>query len=179
MHTFFISCVLLPLLNCFVVGGASLVAPSSLPSNIASRVLEEFIGIGEAAAQEAPAPVAGAPVAGALAGEVFGPAPVPASGQPSFFGSLVELLPVLAVCYAIFYFMVIKPQETGSKSHKTLIESLKRGDQVVTSGGLVGKVVGNEKEFILLELAANVKVKVEQAHVKKRLGDEQKAEAAA
>jgi preprotein translocase subunit YajC len=177
MHTFFISCVLLPLMNSLLIGGASLLssapfaASGSSPSSFASPLIGDLIGIGEAAAQQA------APVAGAPASEVFGPAPVPASGQPSFFGSLIELLPVLAVCYAIFYFMVIKPQETGSKSHKSLIESLKRGDQVVTSGGLVGKVAGSEKEFIVLELAANVKVKVEQAHVKKRLIDEPKAAA--
>jgi preprotein translocase subunit YajC len=176
MHTFFISCVLLPLLNSLLIGGASLLssapflAAGSSLSVFASPLIVDLIGIGEAAAQEAP-------VAGAPASEVFGPAPVSASGQTTFFDSLTQILPMLAVCYAIFYFMVIKPQETGSKSHKTLIESLKRGDQVVTSGGLVGKVAGSEKEFIVLELAANVKVKVEQAHVKKRLIDEPKAAA--
>ncbi len=110
--------------------------------------------------------------------EVFGPAPVTNTEQPSFFGSLVSMLPMLAVCYLIFYFMVIKPQDAKVKKHKSLLESLKRGDPVVTSGGIVGKVAGIEKDCVLLEIAPNVKIKVEQAHVLKRAGNEQKAEAA-
>lgn len=110
--------------------------------------------------------------------QVFEPAPVAGSEQPTFFGSLVSMLPMLAVCYLIFYFMVIKPQDQKMKRHKALIDSLKRGDSVVTSGGLVGKFVGEEKGFMLVEIAPNVKIKVEQGHVLKRVGDEQKSEAA-
>jgi preprotein translocase subunit YajC len=127
--------------------------------------------IGEAYAQE------GA-VVPATQQEVFGPAPVGGAEQPTFFGSLVSMLPMLAVCYLIFYFMVIKPQDTKIKKHKTLLESLKRGDAVVTSGGIVGKVAGVEKDCVLLEVAPNVKIKVEQTHVLKRVGGEEKAEAA-
>jgi preprotein translocase subunit YajC len=110
--------------------------------------------------------------------EVFGPAPVPNAAEPTFFGSLVSMLPMLAVCYLIFYFMVIKPQDAKVKKHKSLLESLKRGDSVVTSGGIIGKVAGIEKDCVVLEIAPNVKIKVEQSHVLKRAGNEQKAEAA-
>ncbi len=110
--------------------------------------------------------------------EVFGPAPVTNPGEPTFFGSLVSMLPMLAVCYLIFYFMVIKPQDAKLKKHKSLLESLKRGDSVVTSGGIVAKVAGIEKDCVVLEIAPNVKIKVETAHVLKRAGNEQKAEAA-
>jgi preprotein translocase subunit YajC len=110
--------------------------------------------------------------------EVFGPAPVANADQPTFFSSLVSMLPMLAVCYLIFYFMVIKPQESKVKKHKTLLESLKRGDSVVTSGGIIGKVTAVEKDCVVLEIAQNVKIKVEQAHVLKRAGGEEKAEAA-
>jgi preprotein translocase subunit YajC len=88
------------------------------------------------------------------------------------------MLPMLAVCYLIFYFLVIKPQDQKMKRHKALLESLKRGDSVVTSGGLVGKFAGEEKGLMLVEIAPNIKIKVEQGHVLKRLGDDQKAEAA-
>jgi preprotein translocase subunit YajC len=112
------------------------------------------------------------------AAEVFSPAPV-ASGaeQPTFMGSLVQMLPMLAICYFIFYFMVMKPQDTRSKKHKGLIESLKRGDSVVTSSGIVGKIAGVEKEYVLLEIARDVKVKVQQQHIVAR--EEEKAAAAA
>jgi preprotein translocase subunit YajC len=120
----------------------------------------------------------GAAVAPAAQQEVFGPAPAAGSEQPTLFGSLVSMLPMLAVCYLIFYFMVIKPQESKVKKHKSLLESLKRGDSVVTSGGIMGKVAGIEKDCVLLEIAQNVKIKVELAHVLKRAGDDAKAEAA-
>jgi preprotein translocase subunit YajC len=120
----------------------------------------------------------GSAVAPAAQQEVFGPAPVANPGEPSFFGSLVSMLPMLAVCYLIFYFMVIKPQDAKLKKHKSLLESLKRGDSVVTSGGIIAKVAGIEKDCVVLEIAPNVKIKVEQSHVLKRAGGEQKAEAA-
>ena len=110
--------------------------------------------------------------------QVFEPAPPVGAEQPTFFNSLVSMLPMLAVCYLIFYFMVIKPQDQKMKRHKALLESLKRGDSVVTSGGLVGKFAGEEKGLMLVEIAPNIKIKVEQGHVLKRLGDDQKAEAA-
>ncbi len=118
-----------------------------------------------------------APVAGQT--EVFGPAPVAGSGQPSFLGSLMELLPVLVVCYFIFYFMVVKPQDSSAKAHKTLIESLKKGDEVLTSGGMIGRVAGTEQGFVTIEIASGVKVKFDPTAVKKRIGDEQKSPKAA
>ncbi len=100
------------------------------------------------------------------AAQVFSPAPAPATAeQQTFLGSLISMLPMLIICYFIFYFMVIKPQDARNKKHKTLIDSLKRGDSVVTSSGIVGKIAGVEKEYILLEIASNVKIKVLQAHV--------------
>ena len=100
------------------------------------------------------------------AGQVFSPAPAPAAGeQPTFLGSLISMLPMLIICYFIFYFMVIKPQDARTKKHKTLLDSLKRGDSVVTSSGIVGKIAGIEKEYVLLEIASNVKIKVVQSHV--------------
>lgn len=118
-----------------------------------------------------------APAAGQT--EVFGPAPTPGSGQPSFLGSLMELLPVLVICYFIFYFMVVKPQDSSAKAHKTLIESLKKGDEVLTSGGMIGRVAGTEQGFVTIEIASGVKVKFDPTAVKKRIGDEQKSPKAA
>jgi preprotein translocase subunit YajC len=61
--------------------------------------------------------------------------------------------------------MVIRPQEKKTKEHKALLESMKRGDSVVTSSGIVGKVSGIEGDHILLEIAPNVKVKFLRQHV--------------
>lgn len=105
-------------------------------------------------------------------------AAAPATEAPTMLGALIQMLPMLAVCYLIFYFMVIRPQEAKNKQRKTLLESLKRGDSVVTSGGLVGKVAGVEKEYVMLEIAPNVKIKVLQSHIARFEVDPQKAQAA-
>ncbi len=89
----------------------------------------------------------------------------PTAQPPSLFGALIDMLPMLAVCYLIFYVMVIRPQERKTKQHKELLESMKRGDSVVTSSGIVGKVSGVEGDHILLEIAPNVKVKILQQHI--------------
>jgi preprotein translocase subunit YajC len=101
-------------------------------------------------------------------------APAAPIEQPSLLGALMQMLPMLAICYLIFYFMVIKPQETKNKKHATLVASLKRGDSVVTSSGIVGKVANVEKDHVMLEIAQNVKVKVLMSHVT-RLESEQQA----
>jgi preprotein translocase subunit YajC len=71
----------------------------------------------------------------------------------------MQMLPMLAICYLIFYFMVIRPQEAKNKQHKSLLESIKRGDTVVTTSGVIAKVAGVESDHVLLEVAPNVKVK--------------------
>lgn len=89
----------------------------------------------------------------------------PATAPPSLFGALIDMLPMLAVCYLIFYFMVIRPQERKTKQHKALLESMKRGDSVVTSSGIVGKVSGVESDHVMVEIAPNVKVKFLRQHI--------------
>jgi preprotein translocase subunit YajC len=92
-------------------------------------------------------------------------ASVPAAEQPSLFGALVQMLPMLAICYLIFYFMVIKPQESKNKKHKELLEALKKGDSVVTTSGIIGKVSGVEGDHVALEISPNIKVKFLRSHI--------------
>lgn len=107
------------------------------------------------------------------------PAAAPAGGPaPTLWGAFVQMLPMLAICYLIFYVMVIRPQEKKVKQHKSLLESLKRGDSVVTSSGLVGRVAGVDKEYVLLEISPNVKVKIIQSHIARLETEAQKAQAA-
>jgi preprotein translocase subunit YajC len=118
-----------------------------------------------------------------LAGDVFAQdgvqfTPAPTQEQPSFIQSLVSMLPMLAVCYLIFWVMVIRPQDTKVKKHKQLLESLKRGDSVVTTGGIIGRVASVEKDAVLVEIAPNVKVKFAQSHILGLEKGESKAEAA-
>lgn len=72
---------------------------------------------------------------------------------------LVQLAP-LALIFVVFYFLIIRPQQKKAKDHKAMIEALRRGDKVVTSGGLIGTVakVLNERE-VSLEIADGVRVR--------------------
>ncbi len=67
----------------------------------------------------------------------------------------------MAIIFAIFYFLLIRPQNERLKKHREMVEAVRRGDTVVTAGGLVGKVskVMDERE-VLVEIAENVKVRV-------------------
>lgn len=98
--------------------------------------------------------------------------------QPGFMESLVGMLPMLAICYLIFWVMVIRPQESKVKKHKQLLDSLKRGDSVVTTGGIIGRVASVEKDAVLVEIAPNVKVKFAQSHIVGLEKGDVKAEAA-
>ncbi|WP_029040139.1 preprotein translocase subunit YajC [Cucumibacter marinus] len=70
------------------------------------------------------------------------------------------LLPILLII-PIFYFLIIRPQQRRAKEHQNMLNAISRGDTVVTSGGIVGKVVRvKEDADIELEIAENVRVKV-------------------
>lgn len=105
-------------------------------------------------------------------------APVGGAAQPTLWEALVQMLPMLAICYLIFYFMVIRPQESKTKQLKALLDGLKKGDSVVTTSGLIAKVAGVEKDHVLLEVAPNVKAKFLTSAVARLEGETQKSKAA-
>ncbi len=74
-------------------------------------------------------------------------------------GGLISFVPILAI-FAIMYFLMIRPQQKKVKQHRAMIEALRRGDQVVTAGGLVGKVVKVADNEVEVELNPNIKVRV-------------------
>lgn len=66
---------------------------------------------------------------------------------------------MLVVMFAIFYFLLIRPQQKKAKEHKQLIDSIKVGDQIVTAGGVHGKVAALQEDTVIVEVATGVKVK--------------------
>jgi preprotein translocase subunit YajC len=72
------------------------------------------------------------------------------------FAQMLMLLPLLA----IFYFLLIRPQQKRLKVHKDMVDAVKRGDTVVTGGGFIGKVSKVDETELEIELAPNVKVRV-------------------
>jgi preprotein translocase subunit YajC len=81
-------------------------------------------------------------------------------GRPGYEGIIM-----LVIMFAIFYFLLIRPQQKRAKQHKELVESLKAGDLVVTAGGIHGKVVAVQENVVTLEIATGVKVKINRASV--------------
>jgi preprotein translocase subunit YajC len=90
-------------------------------------------------------------VAIAYAVENIGAAPA-----PSPFGAFVPLI----LIFAIFYFLLIRPQQKKSKQHTSALEALKVGDSVVTSGGIYGKVSKIDGDQAVVEIADKVKVTI-------------------
>ena len=78
-----------------------------------------------------------------------------AAGGASAFMNIVPLI----FMFAIFYFLLIRPQQKKAKEHKALLESLKKGDKVVTAGGMHGKVTALDDKVVTLEIANGVNVK--------------------
>jgi len=74
-------------------------------------------------------------------------------------GMIVSLIPFVLII-VVFYFLLIRPQQSRQKKHKQLLESLKKGDKVVTNAGILGTVSNFSKETVTLQVADNVKIKI-------------------
>lgn len=85
--------------------------------------------------------------------------------------SLAGLLPLVAI-FAIFYFLVILPQQRQNKKHKQMLGDLKKGDKILTNGGLMGTVSSVEEEYIKVEIASSTIVKMRKEFIAKNLNDE-------
>ncbi len=72
---------------------------------------------------------------------------------------------MLVAMFAIFYFLLIRPQQKRAKQHKELIGGLKAGDSVVTAGGLHGKIASVEDLTVTIEIATGVKVKMNRSSI--------------
>ena len=81
-------------------------------------------------------------------------------------GGLFSLLP-LVVIFILFYFLLIRPQQKRAKQHKEMVTALKKGEEIVTNGGLLGKVTDLDDNFITLEIASGLNAKVQRQSVAK------------
>ncbi|ETX28768.1 preprotein translocase subunit YajC [Roseivivax isoporae] len=91
--------------------------------------------------------------------------------------AIAQFIPLILI-FAIMYFLLIRPQQKKIKEHQKMVESLRRGDQVVTQGGLIGKVVKvKENNELDVEIAEGVKVRVVQSTVAQVLSKTEPAKA--
>ena len=75
------------------------------------------------------------------------------AGQAGGADALMQFVPLIAML-AIFYFLLIRPQQKRAKQHKAMLEALKKGDQVLTTGGLVGRVVDIDGDILSIDLGS-------------------------
>ncbi|CAH2031655.1 Preprotein translocase subunit YajC (TC 3.A.5.1.1) [Trichlorobacter ammonificans] len=91
----------------------------------------------------------------------------PAGGQAAQGGgaaALMNFVPLIFM-FAIFYFLLIRPQQKKAKEHRAMLEALKIGDSVKTAGGIHGKIAALEDQVITLEVATGVKIKIDKPFV--------------
>jgi preprotein translocase subunit YajC len=86
-------------------------------------------------------------------------AAAPAEADP-----LMSFLPLVLI-FVVFYFLLIRPQTKRAKEHKKMVEELAKGDEVVTNGGLLGRITGMGENFVQIKVADNVEVKVQKQAV--------------
>jgi len=77
---------------------------------------------------------------------------------------LLGMLPIILM-FVVLYFLMIRPQMKRAKEHKAMIEALQKGDEVVTSGGVVGRVAKLDESYVSLQVAASVEIMVQRPSV--------------
>ncbi|MDE5926555.1 MAG: preprotein translocase subunit YajC [Helicobacter sp.] len=82
--------------------------------------------------------------------------------------TLAQLLPLI-VLIAIFYLLIIRPQQTQAKKHREMVAALDKGDKIVTSGGFIVEIVKREEEFFMVRLNDDTIVKLAKDYVAKKL----------
>ena len=99
-----------------------------------------------------------------MIGLAFAMGTPPGGAAGGGLSSLTNLLP-LVIMFAIFYFLLIRPQQKKAKEHRALLDSLKKGDMVITAGGMHGKVSSVDDTVVTLEVANGVTIKFNKGHI--------------
>jgi preprotein translocase subunit YajC len=84
-----------------------------------------------------------------------------AEGAPAQGGDPMQLIIMIAIFFAIMYFMIIRPQQKRTKEHAALLGSLSKGDEIVTNGGILGKVINLGDNFIEMKVSEGSTLKVQ------------------
>ena len=101
-----------------------------------------------------------------LAGLVFAADTATGAQAPSGIQSILNSgVPMFVIMIGIFYFLLIRPQQKKAKEHRALLDALKKGDNVVTAGGIYGKVTTVDENIVNLEIATGVNIKIKKGHI--------------
>jgi preprotein translocase subunit YajC len=81
------------------------------------------------------------------------------AGDP--FGFLLPMV----IIFAAFYFLLIRPQQKKQKAHSALVSGLKEGDEILTAGGMLGKITGVSEHYVVVKIAENTEIKMQKSSV--------------
>ncbi|MDQ5877323.1 MAG: preprotein translocase subunit YajC [Pseudomonadota bacterium] len=87
-----------------------------------------------------------------------------AAGAADPAGSIMQFLPIILM-FVVLWFLMIRPQQKRAKEHKAMLDALAKGDEIVTGGGIAGRVVKVGENFIAVELATGVEVQVQKPSI--------------
>ena len=104
---------------------------------------------------------------------------IPEGGAPDGGGGGLNFLLLMVALFLLMYAIIIRPQQRQQKEHKKMVASIKKGDQVVTSGGIHGRVTGVADDLLTVEIAERVRVKLDRGSVSKRTLSADKSESGA
>ena len=90
--------------------------------------------------------------------------PAWAQGDAGAGSGLIGILPMILI-FVVFYFLLIRPQQKRAKEHRNMVANLAKGDEVVTNGGTLGKILEVDENFLTVEVAEGVQIKVQRAAV--------------
>lgn len=94
------------------------------------------------------------------------------TGGGSSSGTLLSLVPFVLI-FVVFYFLLVLPQQRRQKKLKSLLDTLKKGDKVVTSSGLWGTITNMGKETVTLQVSDNTKVRIQRDHIARLRGNDE------
>jgi preprotein translocase subunit YajC len=80
-------------------------------------------------------------------------------------GGSGSMLPMLVIMGALFYFMIIRPQQKQKRDHQNMLSAVKTGDKIMTAGGIVGMVTNVKDDTVIVRIADNVKVELSRSHI--------------
>ena len=86
------------------------------------------------------------------------------TGGASSANDFMTFLPMIGL-FVVFYFLLIRPQQKRQKEHKNMVSGLAKGDEVVTMGGILGKITALDENFITVEIAKGTEIKVQRVSV--------------
>jgi preprotein translocase subunit YajC len=95
---------------------------------------------------------------------LINPAWAQASGAPSAGGGMESLL-LIVLMFVVLYFLMIRPQMKRAKEHKTMTEALQKGDEVITAGGVLGRISKISESYVSLEVSPNVEIQIQRQAV--------------